>query len=86
MTKYVIMNKATGRFYVSSSSSKVDHYDPSYAKVFPTMRSAKQAMKWFNQSLLNTNDPDPAKWTYEPWDPGIFEAQTTIVVGNQVEV
>lgn len=81
---YVLMNKATRRFYVSSASQKVDPYDPVYAKVFPTLRSAKQAMQWFGPSWLDTSDPDPSKWIQELWDPGIFEIQTQITVKNEV--
>ena len=81
---YVLMNKANGRFYVSSASRKVDPYDATYAKIFPTMRSAKQAMQWFNQGFLDTGDANPANWTYEPWDPGIFEVQTQVVVKHEV--
>lgn len=48
------------------------------------MRSAKQAIQWFNQGFLNTTDPDPNKWTYEPWDPDIFEVQTQITIKQEV--
>lgn len=85
MTKYVIMNKPNGRYYVSSASSSVDHFDPNYAKVFPTMRSARAAFQWFDQAFLDTSDRDPANWIMEPWDPAIFEATITVSVGKEVE-
>jgi len=82
---YIIMNKPTGRFYVSSKSSSVDHFDPNYAKVFPTIRSAHAALQWFDQNFLDTSDPDPTKWTRKSWDPAIFEAEVKVVVSKEVE-
>jgi len=82
---YILMNKPNGRFYVSSKSTAVDPFDPNYAKVFPTMRSARAAFQWFDQNFLDTSDPDPGKWVMEPWDPAIFEADVSIALGKEVE-
>lgn len=85
MTKYVIMNKPTGRYYVSSGAKSVDPFDPIYAKVFPNLRSARAAFQWFDQNFLDTSDRDPKKWVMEPWDPAIFEATVNVTVGNEVK-
>ena len=85
MTKYVIMNRKTGRFYTSSKSKKVDPFDIHYAKIFPTVQSAKSAMQWFDTFYLNL---EAGEWENEydtkGWQPRIFEVETKVVLGNQI--
>lgn len=84
MTKYVIMNKASGRFYTSSKAKTVDLFDIHYAKIFPTVNSAKSAMQWFDTWYRNPITEEYENEYPKGWKPAIFEVETKVVLGNQV--
>lgn len=83
MTKYVIMNKKSGRFYTSSKSKKVDPFDIHFAKVFPTIQSAKSAIGWFDLYYYDPEHGYINEYETAGWQPAIFEVETQVILGKQ---
>jgi hypothetical protein len=80
------MNKITGRFYTSSKAKAVDPFDITYAKVFPTTRSAKAALQWFDRYFRNPATEEYEHDSSKDWDPAVYEVETKIILKDQVEV
>lgn len=84
MTKYVIKNKATGRFYVSSKANGVDPFDIHFAKIFPTLRSARAAMPHFDQWYRNPTTGNFENEYPKGWQPTVFEVETQVLLKDEV--
>lgn len=86
MSKYVIMNRATGRYYTSSKANEVDPFDIHYAKIFPSLRSAKSAIQWFDTFFRNPETKEYEDEYDKGWQPTVYEVETQIILKKPVKV